>query len=175
ILNGLEPNPSFAVDRHWTLIAANEAAKNILLAGADPSLLSPPINMLRLCLHPKGFTPQVMNYSEWRESILKYLQRQVAATADATLMELLEELISYPKPDTARNALPTPQTANSGISIPLRLMKNEGELSFIGTVTVFGTPIDVTLSELAIESFFPADQQTENILRSRPSPDFNNK
>jgi transcriptional regulator with XRE-family HTH domain len=166
ILNGLGPNPSFAVDRHWTLMAANEAAKNILLAGANPSLLSPPVNMLRLCLHPKGFTPQVMNYSEWRKGILKYLQRQVAATADAILMELLDELRTYPKPDTARDEIPTAETANSGISIPLRLMKKEGELSFIGTVTVFGTPIDVTLSELAIESFFPADQQTEDILRS---------
>jgi len=125
--------------------------------------------MLRLCLHPKGFTPQVMNYSEWRGGVLKYLERQVAATADAILMDLLEELKSYPKPDTARNAQPTEETANSGISIPLRLMKKEGELSFIGTVTVFGTPIDVTLSELAIESFFPADKQTEDILRSRTS------
>ena len=173
ILNGLEPNPSFAVDRHWTLMAANKAARNILLADADPSLLDPPINMLRLCLHPNGFTPQVMNYSEWRGSVLKYLERQVAATADAILMDLLQELRNYPKPETAGNALPTPEIANSGISIPLRLMKKEGELSFIGTVTVFGTPIDVTLSELAIESFFPADKKTENILASQRSQDIN--
>ena len=150
-------------------MAANKAAKNILLADADPSLLSPPINMLRLCLHPKGFTPQIMNYSEWREGVLKYLERQVAATADAILIDLLEELRSYTKPDTARDALPTAETAGSGISIPLRFMKKEGELSFIGTVTVFGTPIDVTLSELAIESFFPADKQTERILISKRS------
>jgi hypothetical protein len=120
----------------------------------------------RLCLHPKGFTPQVMNYSGWRRGVLKYLEQQVAATADPILMELLEELKGYPKPDTATDVLPTAETANSGISIPLRLMKKEGELSFIGTVTVFGTPIDVTLSELAIESFFPADEQTADILAS---------
>lgn len=164
ILKGLEPNPSFAVDRHWMLVAANQAAIKILLVDVDPSLLKPPVNMLRLCLHPKGFTPQIMNYSEWRGSVLKYLERQVEATADAFLLKLLEELKGYPKPESARNARPTPEMANSGISIPLRLMKEQGELSFISTVTVFGTPIDVTLSELAIESFFPADQQTEDIL-----------
>ena len=169
ILSGLEPNPSFAVDRHWTLVAANKAAKNILLTDADPSLLIPPVNMLRLCLHPKGFTPQIMNYSEWRLSVLSYLERQVEATADAMLLDLLRELRSYSKPASARDAPPTAETANSGISIPLRLMKQEGELSFISTVTVFGTPIDVTLSELAIESFFPADKQTEKILISKSS------
>ena len=145
-------------------MAANKAAMNILLADVDPSLLNPPVNMLRLCLHPKGFTPQVMNYSEWRGSVLKYLERQVEATADASLMELLQELKSYPKPESARNARPTAEIANSGISIPLRLRKKEGELSFISTVTVFGTPIDVTLSELAIESFFPADEHTQDDL-----------
>jgi transcriptional regulator with XRE-family HTH domain len=167
ILNGLEPNPSFAVDRHWTLVSANQAAKNVLLADVDPSLLEPPVNMLRLCLHPKGFTPQVMNYSEWRGSIFRYLERQVEATADSFLIELLQELKSYPKPESARNAPPTPEIANSGISIPLRLMKKEGELSFISTVTVFGTPIDVTLSELAIESFFPVDKRTQDALISK--------
>ena len=167
ILNGLEPNPSFAVDRHWTLVAANKAAKNILLADVDQSLLNPPVNMLRLCLHPKGFTPQVMNYSEWRGSVLQYLERQVEATADGFLMDLLQELKSYSKPRSAKNAPPTSETANSGISIPLRLRKKEGELSFISTMTIFGTPIDVTLSELAIESFFPADKRTEEILFSK--------
>lgn len=166
ILKGLEPNPSFAVDRHWTLVATNEAAKNLLLADADPSLLIPPINMLRLCLHPKGFTPQIINYSEWRGGVLKYIERQVEVTADAILMELLQELRNYRKPETARNALPSSEIANSGISIPLRLRKKEAELSFISTVTVFGTPIDVTLSELAIESFFPADKQTQDIMVS---------
>ena len=164
ILNGLEPNPSFAVDRHWMLVKANQAARNILLTDIDPSLLESPINRLRLGLHPKGFTSQIMNYSEWRNAVIKYLERQVEVTADAFLLELLRELKSYPKPSSAKDARPTAETANSGISIPLRLMKKEGELSFISTVTVFGTPIDVTLSELAIESFFPADTQTQKIL-----------
>jgi len=163
ILTRLEPNPSFAVDRHWTLVAANKAV-DILLAEVDSSLLEPPVNMLRLCLHPKGFTPQIINYSEWRKSVLEYLNRQVEITADAFLMELLQELKSYPKPESSRDRLPTKEIGYSHITIPLRLTTKEGELSFISTVTVFGTPIDVTVSELAIESFFPADEKTAEIL-----------
>ena len=163
ILNGLEPNPSFAVDRHWTLVAANKAV-NVLLAEVDSSLLEPPVNMLRLCLHPKGFTPQVINYSDWRRNVLEYLNRQVEITADAFLMELYQELKGYPKPKSLRANLPTKEIDYSRFAIPLRLLTKEGELSFISTVTVFGTPIDVTLSELAIESFFPADEETAKIM-----------
>ncbi len=163
ILNGLEPNPSFAVDRHWTLVAANKAV-NVLLAEVDLSLLEPPVNMLRLCLHPKGFTPQVVNYSEWRKNVLEYLNRQVEITADAFLMELYQELKNYPQPESARSELSTKEIDYSRFAIPLRLLTEEGELSFISAVTTFGTPIYVTLSELAIESFFPADKKTAEIL-----------
>lgn len=163
ILNGLEPNPSFAVDRHWTLVAGNKAAQ-IFMAEVDSSLLEPPVNMLRLCLHPQGFTPQVINYPEWRKNVLEYLNRQVEITADAFLTELLRELKSYPKPKSLRDTWPKKEIDYSGFAIPLRLMTKEGELSFISTVTVFGTPIDVTLSELAIESFFPADENTAEVL-----------
>lgn len=163
ILNGLEPNPSFAVDRHWTLVAANKAAQ-IFTAEVDASLLEPPVNMLRLCLHPKGFTPQVVNYHEWRKNVLEYLNRQVEITADVFLMELFKELKGYPKPASSRSKLPAKEIDYSGFAIPLRLLTKDGELSFISTVTVFGTPIDVTLSELAIESFFPADEKTAGIM-----------
>lgn len=163
ILNGLEPNPSFAVDRHWTLVAANKAA-HIFMAEVDSSLLEPPVNMLRLCLHPKGFTTQVVNYSEWRKNVLEYLDRQVEITADAFLMELLRELKSYPKPESLKEPAPTKEIDYSRIAIPLRMATNNGELSFISTLTVFGTPIDITLSELAIETFFPADEKTAEIM-----------
>ncbi len=163
ILKGLEPNPSFAVNRHWTLMASNKAV-NVLLAKVDSSLLEPPVNMLRLCLHPKGFTPQVVNYAEWRKNVLDYLNRQVENTADAFLIELLQELKSYPKPESSGTDSPAKEIDYSRFAIPLRLMTSEGELSFISTVTIFGTPIDVTLSELAIESFFPADEKTAEIL-----------
>jgi transcriptional regulator with XRE-family HTH domain len=163
ILNGLGSNPSFAVDRHWTLVAANKAA-SIFTAEVDSSLLEPPVNMLRICLHPKGFTPQVVNYQQWRRNILEYLNRQVEITADAFLMELYQELKSYPKPKPLKDSLQTKEIDYSGFAIPLRMMTKEGELSFISTVTVFGTPIDVTLSELALESFFPADEKTAEIM-----------
>ena len=163
ILNSLNPSPSFAVDRHWTLVAANKAAA-IFTAEVDASLLAPPINMLRICLHPQGFTPQVVNYAQWRRNVLEYLRRQVENTADPFLMELYQELKSYPQPASVRNNSPSKEIDYSGFAIPLRLVTKEGELSFISTVTVFGTPIDVTLSELAIESFFPADEKTAEIL-----------
>jgi transcriptional regulator with XRE-family HTH domain len=163
ILNGLEPNPSFAVARHWTLVAANKAA-NIFMAEVDSSLLEPPVNILRICLHPKGFTPQVVDYAQWRKNVLEYLNRQVETTADSFLTELYDELKSYPKPRLSGNNLATKEVDYSGFAIPLRLMTKEGELSFISTVTVFGTPVDITLSELAIESFFPADEKTAEIM-----------
>ncbi|MBC7900923.1 MAG: helix-turn-helix transcriptional regulator [Saprospiraceae bacterium] len=163
ILDRLEPNPSFAVDRHWTLVAANNAA-GIFTEEVDPSLLEPPVNMLRICLHPQGFTPQVINYSEWRRNILEYLNRQVEITADAFLMDLLSDLKSYPKPPSSKDDASANQIDYSGFAVPLRLRRKDGELSFISTVTVFGTPIDVTLSELAIETFFPADEKTAEIM-----------
>lgn len=163
ILTGLEPNPSFAVDRHWTLVAANKAVK-ILLDPVNKELLEPPVNMLRLCLHPQGFTPRINNYFEWRSSVIDYLERQVELTADEFLSELLAELKNYPKPATARDGEPDEERSDSRISIPLRLQTADGELSFISAVTVFGTPVDVTLSELAIETFFPANEQTAEIL-----------
>lgn len=163
ILTGLEPNPAFAVDRYWTLVKANKAV-GILLSEVDASLLEPPVNILRLCLHPKGFAPQIINYSEWRKSVIEYLDRQVEITADVFLMELVRELKSYPKLKSFRSILPAKEVDYSRFAIPLRLLTKEGELSFISTITVFGTPVDVTLAELAIESFFPADKSTAEIL-----------
>jgi len=168
ILSRLEPNPSFAVDRRWTLVAANRAA-DIFTSEVDPSLLQPPVNMLRICLHPKGFTPQVINYPEWRKNILEYLHKQVESTADAFLADLLHELKSYPTPKFWKQDSQVQEPDYSGFAIPLRLMTREGELSFISTVTVFGTPIDVTVSELAIETFFPADEITNASLKRASS------
>lgn len=163
ILDGLEPNPSFAVDRHWNLIAANKSV-SVLLTEVDASLLEPPVNILRLCLHPQGFAPQIINYSEWRESVLEYLNRLIMISADVNLMELIRELKSYPQPKSTRNDAPSKENDYPHFAIPLRLMTKDGALSFVSTVTVFGTPIDVTLSELAIESFFPANEETAEIL-----------
>ncbi len=163
ILAGHEPYPALAIDRHWTLVAANRAVAP-LLAGVDPSLLQPPVNVLRLSLHPQGLAPHIVNFAEWRSHLLARLRHQIELTADAMLIALLTELRSYPTPirDHARSTMPERDYA--GIAVPLRLQTEQGTLAFLSTTTVFGTPVDITLAELALESFFPANAATVAIL-----------
>lgn len=169
ILRGHEPNPALALDRHWNLTAANEAV-NFLLRAVAPSLLQPPVNVLRLSLHPAGLAPQIVNYAEWRTHLLARLSRQIEITADAVLVELERELKSYPPPANAKPNQRAGQNDLSDIAVPFRLATGEGELSFLSTTTVFGTPVDITLSELVIESFFPANADTADyLLRGKPS------
>lgn len=163
ILRGHEPNPTLALDRHWNLIQANKAI-DFLLKAVSPSQLQPPINVLRLSLHPEGLAPQIVNYAEWCAHLLARLSRQVEITADAVLIDLERELKSYAFPRNAKKNQPSGKIASPDIAVPLRLLVDETELSFISTTTVFGTPIDVTLSELAIESFFPADEKTAKMM-----------
>ncbi len=165
MLSGLEPNPAFAIDRHWMIVKTNKAG-NLLLEMINPDLLEPPINMLRMCLHPKGLTPQIVNYAEWRKHILEYLSRQIELTADRCLVELLAELTSYPQPEpTNCNCSPPANIEYDRFAVGLHLKSEAGVMSFFVTTTVFGTPIDVTLSELAVEVFFPADAETAQRLR----------
>ena len=161
VLAGHEPYPALAIDRHWHLVSHNRALMP-LLGGVAPHLLGPPINVLRLSLHPDGVLPRIVNGAEWRGHILERLRRQVAATGDATLRALLEELRRYPTPGEDRR---TSVFEPGGVLVPLTIRTEAGELSFVSTTTVFGTPMDVTLSELAIESFFPADAATAASLR----------
>ncbi|AIP37603.1 helix-turn-helix family protein [Paraburkholderia xenovorans LB400] len=163
VLKGHEPYPALAIDRHWTIIAANGALAP-LLDGASPELLKPPVNALRLSLHPEGIAASIVNWHAWREHILARLQRQIDVSGDDTLSALHEELAAYPAPPGADAAEHDTATA-AQIAVPLRLRTPIGVLSFLSTTTVFGTPVDVTLSELAIEAFFPADQQTTAALR----------
>src|SRR4051812_27202519 len=164
VLKGHEPYPALAVDRHWTLLAHN-AAVPPLLAGADAALLAPPVNVLRLSLHPKGLAPRIENLGEWRAHILARLHQQIDATADAVLVKLMDELAAYPVPAAARHkASVNPEYA--GVVVPLRLRVEAGTLSLFSTTTIFGTPVDITLAELAIESFFPADAASADILRT---------
>ncbi len=158
ILAGHEPYPALAVDRRWNLVAANRATER-LMAGSDPSLLQPPINVLRLSLHPAGLAPRIANLAEWRAHLLARLDRQVDITADPALIELLEELKGYPVPAAAQ-----PHQDYGGVLVPLQLTVEGRVLSFFSTTTVFGTPVDVTLSELALEAFYPADPATAEAL-----------
>ena len=165
VLKGHEPFPALAVDRHWTMVAANGAVK-ALVAGADASLLEPPVNVLRLSLHPKGLAPRIANLPEWRAHLLERLRRQVEISADPVLSDLLKELQAYPAPSAARSRQPAKRSDFASVLIPIQFVTEAGVLSFLSTTTVFGTPIDITLSELALEAFFPADAATAEALRS---------
>ncbi len=164
VLKGHEPYPALAVDRRWTLIAHNRAV-TLLLEGIAPGLLAPPVNVLRLSMHPQGLSSRILNYAEWRAHVLSRIKRDIDLTADTGLTELLTELNAYPVPQHACLHRPVEHAAPAMV-VPLRLDSPAGVLSFISTITVFGTPINVTLSEIAIESFFPADAQTATVLRA---------
>jgi transcriptional regulator with XRE-family HTH domain len=161
VLRGHEPFPALAIDRHWTLVAANRIVP-LLMTGADPSLLQPPINVLRLSLHPQGLAPRIVNLREWHAHVVARLRRQCETTADRVLSELLVEIESYPHGDA--RAAGEPSHLNE-VATPFQYTSDLGLLSFYSTTMVFGTPVDVTLSELAIESFFPADAATADALR----------
>lgn len=164
VLAGHEPYPALAVDRHWTLVAANRAIPP-LLAGADAALLEPPVNVIRLSLHPAGIAPRIMNYATWRAHLLARLRREADISADVVLIALLREVAAYPAPPGMTRHLPTPLHGGAAVVVPLHLRTEDGELSFISTTTIFGSPIDITVAELAIESFFPADAATAEALR----------
>jgi transcriptional regulator with XRE-family HTH domain len=161
VLAGPEPYPALAVDRHWHMIAAN-AMVGRLMAGVDAALLRPPVNVLRLSLHPEGLAPRIANLAEWRTHLLARLRRQVDLSADPVLAALLIELRGYPAP---LSAAPTAVAECGEMVVPFRLTSPAGVLSFVSTTTVFGTPVDITLAELALESFFPADAATADSLR----------
>lgn len=163
VLKGHEPYPALAVDRHWTLVDANKAVAP-LLAGADPSLLKPPVNVLRLSLHPVGLAPRIANLAEWRAHLFERLRKQIEISADPVLVALLDELRALPAPSHPRRPPPAPNPDYAGVVIPFQLVTDAGVLSFLSTTTVFGTPVDVTLSEIALESFFPADRATADAL-----------
>ncbi len=160
VLDGHEPNPAAAVDIHWDLLACNKAMARFL-ADLPPEVAGPPPNMLRVTMHPNGFAGRLRNAAEWRAHTLRRVRRQLERTADPVLADLLSELESYPAPVPADGREP----ASNGISTPMRLVTDAGELSLLYTVTVFGSPRDITLDEIAIETFFPADDATRSALR----------
>lgn len=162
ILAGHMPHPAMAVDRGWNLVAHNPAMAP-LLAGVDPALLQPPVNPLRISLHPRGLAPRIVNAAAWRAHVLARLHKQVQTSGDAQLAALFEELRALPHAD-GDGGHPEPDLG--GIAMPLLLRAGDQVLHLISTITVFGTPVDVTLSELALETFFPADEATAAWLRA---------
>jgi len=162
VLEAQKPYPAFAIDRHWLVVASNAALPE-LYAGVLPALLQPPINVLRLSLHPHGLAPRIANLREWRAHLLAATRRRIDVTGDQVLAELLREVSEYPVP-AAKS--PVQIAANDqAVIVPFKIVTSAGLLSFFSTTTVFGTPVDVTLSELALELFFPADAATADIVR----------
>lgn len=160
VLAGLRPYPAFALDRHWNVVATNSALP-VLYEGVDDALLAAPLNVLKLSLHPGGLAPRIANLGEWRAHLLQRLRRQIDLSADRRLVELEREVLAYPsRRDDAATA------PADGIVVPLRIRTRAGLLSFLSTTMVFGTPLDITLSELAVESFFAADEETAATVRA---------
>ena len=164
VLAAHEPYPAIAVDRYWNLIASNEAL-GPFLEGVAPDLLVPPVNTIRLALHPDGVAPRILNLGEYRADLVERLDRAARLTGDPVLAELHEEMLGYPGD---RDWSPAARV-DAAVTVGLRLAPAPGsdapELSFFSTITTFGTAVDVTVSELAVEAFFPADEQTAEYLR----------
>jgi transcriptional regulator with XRE-family HTH domain len=156
VLRAHEPFPALAVDRHWNIVSTNRAVGVLLEGVAAPGDGRP--NALRLALHPLGLAPRIVNFAGWRAHLLARLRHQVLAGADPVLRALEAELRGYPAP--AGGAPQEPVPAEPPIVVPLVIDTSLGRLSFISTTTVFGTPVEVTLAELALETFFPADAAT---------------
>ncbi len=163
ILDCHEPWPALAMDRHWNLVMANRMVP-MLMAGAAPTLLQAPVNVLRLSLHPEGLAPRIANLRQWREHLFERLRQQIHATGDDALAALLAELKGYPDA-FGREAVALPGE-HHGVLMPFQFQTPHGVLHLVSTTTVFGSPVDVTLQELALETFFPADEASAATLRS---------
>lgn len=166
VLRAHAPFPAVAVDRHWDLVRANEAA-TALLGGVDPALLAPPINVLRATLHPRGLAPRIVNLAQWRHHLLARLRLDIAHSADPELDALHAELSALPSPAVGHAP---PSVARIAVPLTIRSGPRGGVLSFLSTTTVFGTATDVTLAELTLECFYPADEETRRALLTGSGP-----
>jgi transcriptional regulator with XRE-family HTH domain len=164
ILRAHAPHPALAIDRHWQMVSANAAVAPLLEGVKELSLLRPPVNVLRLTLHPGGLAPRIANLGEWRSHLLDRLRREIRITDDPALVELAREF-SGEHPASAFEALKL-SAHDRHIAVPLVLNSSVGRLSLISTTTVFGTPSAVILSEIAIEAFYPLDEMTAARMRA---------
>lgn len=158
VLDGHGGIPAIVVDRAWNVVEAN-AAVSVLLKDVAPELLEPPVNSMRVAMHPRGMAPRIQNLGQWRASVLDQLRRQVEASGNAALAALHAELLGYPGGEEPGE--------DDGVAIPLILEVDGETLSFLMTIATFGTPLDVAVSELVIEAFFPADAHTAAVLAQR--------
>lgn len=157
VLGAYHPSPCIVVDRSWQIVSANAGAA-LLMDGVAPSLLERP-NALRMALHPQGMAPRIRNLPQWRHHLIERLRREVAVSGSTELLALLTEIESYPGGSEETRDL-------GGVAVPLELYTSQGKLlTFLSTVTTFGTAMDLTAAELSIEAFLPADEATAAALR----------
>jgi transcriptional regulator with XRE-family HTH domain len=163
IIAGHEPYPAVIVNRQWNLVSANKPALRLFTAGVAAHLLEPPVNVYRLGLHPDGLARRVRNRAEYSTHLLTQLQRNATVSGDPVLIALLDDVRSYPgvSPPSAAEAEPARR-----LFLPMEFTTVDGEeLSLFSTLATFGTALDVTVAELSIEAFFPADERTRAALQ----------
>ncbi len=165
VLTGHDPYPALVVDHSWNLVEANASA-SLLIAELPADLLAEPCNMLRISLHPRGLAPRILNLEEWSEHVLDRLGRQMRISGDRELVKLHAELTGYIGNRAPRQDAPSRNPVAGDVIVPMRLQHGEHVLSLFSTVTTFGTPRDITVEELAIEAFYPADEETSELLRT---------
>jgi len=161
VLSGHEPYPAVVMDRHWNVVERNSSAAT-LMSGVSAELTQPPVNVLRVSLHPLGLAPRIINLAQWSAYLLGRLRQQIAATADPYLADLAHEVSQYPGVDGGRET----GSPDGEIFVLLRLRHAGTELRLLNTLTTFGAPLDVTLAELVLEAFYPADPATGDTLRA---------
>ncbi|WP_328731165.1 helix-turn-helix transcriptional regulator [Streptomyces caniferus] len=162
LLTGYEPFPALVVDGTYDVQAANRGI-TMLLEGLSPALLRPPLNAMRLTMHPDGLAPRIRNYREWRSHLLAQMERQLALMRSSPLRALYDEVSAYPLPPGGRETAAFGEHAP--FALPMMIEHHDTVLSFISTIATFNTPMDVTVSELAVETFLPADPETAAYLR----------
>ncbi|WP_395365428.1 helix-turn-helix domain-containing protein [Streptomyces sp. YH02] len=171
LLRGYEPYPALVVDGSYTVVAANRAI-GLLLDGLPEHLLTPPLNAMRITLHPEGLAARIRNLPEWRGHLLHQMERQIGLARSESLRGLYAEVTAYPPPpgadDGDGSGEPGPEDLYPYFALPLRIEHDGRVLSFVSSISTFNTPLDVTVAELAIETFLPADPATVAYLQSLP-------
>ncbi len=168
LIGGFEPYPALVVDAMYDVVAANRGV-TMLFDGISPALLEPPLNAMRLTLHPQGLAPRILNLRQWRGHLLEQMERQIALRRSAPLRALYEEVAAFPVPEAGGGIAEEPQGPVAYFALPM-LLEHEGRtLSFVSSISTFNTPMDVTVAELAVETLLPADPATAKYLQSRLS------
>lgn len=163
------PFPAYVINRYWDVVASNDALPE-LFAGVAPELARKPMNVVRLLLHPRGLAPRIVNLRAWRVHLLARLRQQVSLTADPALEAMLAEALSFPAPTDEQDQM---MPMSGDLTVPLEIITEIGHLRFLNATTVFGTPLDVTLEEIALEKLYPADAVTEEVVRSTAARQLN--